>query len=91
MPCVKRREVQEKEEARIAADKLEISKEQEADAAKRFQKEKEIFANAVREKNQQRNEFELFSSANKDRNDTLLTGREEYLVELTLKRVRKKN
>ena len=84
---LKRREVEEKEEARIALEKLEISKEREADA-ERFQKENEILANAVREENQQRNEIELFSSAVDDKNESLLTSREEYLVELTLRRVK---
>ena len=53
-----------------------------------FQKENEILANAVREENQQRNEIELFSSAVDDKNESLLTSREEYLVELTLRRVK---
>ena len=76
----KQREVHEKEEARIASEKLELSKEREADA-KRFQKENEILA--VRENNQQRKEDEfrndnkIFSSASEDKNESRLTSREK--------------
>ena len=41
-----------------------------------------------RERDQQRNELELFSSANEDKNESLLTRSEEYLIELTLRRVK---
>ena len=86
----KQRELQEKEEARIASEKLELANERQADA-KRFQTENEILA--TRESNQQRKEDKFrndnkpFSSTNEDKTESRLTGREEHQIEVTLKRV----
>ena len=86
----KQRELQEKEEARIASEKLELANERQADA-KRFQTENEILA--TRESNQQRkedkfrNDNKIFSSVDEDKNESLLTGREGHQIEVTLTRV----
>ena len=75
----KHREVHEKEEARIALDRLQLSNQQKADA-KRLQKEKEILA--VRESNQQRkeekfmNDNTICSSANEDKIESRLSSKE---------------